>query len=169
MAFAVLVAASVRRVVEKDMTKRERRSYDVAVEALKGEGCRAGGKRLLSTGGGDYPLCQRALYGSWRMVTGYRQDGSILIVAVERHAEEPVAAALADTFPGLSATGRRRSEQPPCCEDAAAPPTLSKELEARLDVVFGLPPKPATRSLRRRHRAQSAGRRGTRRPSGTGA
>lgn len=169
MAFVVLVAASARRVVEKDMRKRERRSFDAAVEALRGKGCRAGGKRLLSTDAADYPLCQRALYGSWRMVTGYRQDGSILIVAVERHLEEPAAAALEDTFPGLSATGRRRSEQPPCCEDAAAPPALSDELEARLAVLYGVPPGPATRRRGRHHRARSAGRRRTRRPSGSGA
>ena len=106
MAFCVLVAASVRRIVEKDMTKHERPAYESAIAALKGEGCRAGGKRLLSTGATDYPLCQRALYGAWRMVTGYRQDGTILIVAVERHVEETVAAALAATFPGLSARGR---------------------------------------------------------------
>ena len=168
MAFVVLVAASVRRVVEKDMTTRERRSYDAAVEALKGEGCRAGGKRLMSTDAGDYPMCQRALYGAWRMVTVYRRDGTILIVAVERHLEESVAAALAETFPGLSATGRRRSEQPPCCEDAAAPPTLSDELEAQLAPLYGLPPNPGvTRSQGRSRRARSAGRRRTPRPSGT--
>jgi len=38
VAFVVLVAASVLRVVEREMTKRERRSYDAAVAALKGEG-----------------------------------------------------------------------------------------------------------------------------------
>lgn len=167
MAFVVLVAASVLRTVEKEMTKRERRTYEVAVQALKGEGCQAGGKRLLSTGGGDYPMCQRALYGSWRMITGYRQDETILIVAVERHHEETVAAMLADTFPGLSARGRRRSEQPPCCEEAAAPPRLGDELEARLASLYGLPPEPAKPSRRPRRRAPSAGRHRTRRPSGT--
>jgi len=143
VAFVVLVAASVQRVVETEMTNRERRSYVAAVQALRGQGCRAGGKRLASTDAADYPLCQRALYGSWRMVTAYRQDSSIFVVAVERHLEESVAAALAETFPGLSATGRRRSEQPPCCEDAAAPPTLSEEVEAQLTPFYGLPPDQA--------------------------
>jgi hypothetical protein len=170
VAFVVLVAESVRRLIDSEMTKRERRSYDAAIEALKGEGCRAGGKRMMSTDAGDYPMCQRALYGSWRMITIYRQDGTILIVAVERHLEETVAAGLADTFPGLSATGRHRSEQPLCCADAAAPPTLSDELEARLASIYGMSDEPsATRRPTRRRRAPSSGRRRTRRPSGTAA
>jgi hypothetical protein len=67
------------------------------------------------------------------MITVYRQDGTIVIIEVGRHTSEtgPVAL-LTEAFPGLSATGRRRSEQPPCCADAAAPPALSEELEARL-------------------------------------
>jgi len=168
VAFVVLVAASVLRVIAREMTRRERRSYDAAVAALKGEGCRAGGKRLLSTQAADYPLCQRALYGRWRMVTGYRRDGSVLIVAVDQHLQETVAAALAKTFPGLSATGRKRSEQPPCCDDAAAPPTLSDELEARLAAVYDLSPAPAATASRRRQ-ARPARPRRTRRPSASGA
>jgi hypothetical protein len=135
VAFTVLVAASVSRIVEKDMTKQERRSYNAPVAALKGEGYRAGGKRLMSTGAGDYPLCQRALYGSWRMVTGYRQDGSILIVAV----------------------------------DAAAPPVLSDDLEARLPSFYGLPAGTGLNRSQTRRRAPSSGRRGTRQPSAIAA
>lgn len=78
-------------------------------------------------------MCQQSLYGDWRMITVYRRDGTVVIIEVGRHASatSPVAL-LAEAFPGLSATGRRRSEQPPCCEDAAAPPALSDELLARL-------------------------------------
>lgn len=169
MGFVVLVAASVRRVVDSDMTKRERRSYDAAVQALKGEGCRAGGKRLMSTGASDYPLCQRALYASWRMVTSYRPDGTIVIVAVQRHVADTVAAGLVETFPGLSATGRRRSDQPPCCEDATAPSALSDELEARVASLYGIRDESGATRRSARRRAPSSGRRRTRRPSGTAA
>jgi hypothetical protein len=137
VAYEVLRVASVGRTVQ-GMTRRERRAYDAAVQALRGEGCRAGGKRLMASAGDEYPLCQRALYGAWRMTTAYRTDGSIVIVALAKHAEdEDPAATLSEIFPGLSARGRRRSEQPLCCEDPAAPPTMSPELERILFEVFG--------------------------------
>ncbi len=136
MAHEVLRVASVGRTVE-GMTRRERRAYDAAVQALRGEGCRAGGKRLMASAGDEYPLCQRALYAAWRMTTAYRADGSIVIVALARHSEnEEPAATLAEIFPGLSARGRRRSEQPTCCENPTAPPTMSAELERILFDVF---------------------------------
>ncbi len=137
MPYTVLRVADLARAVE-EMSKRERRAYEAAVDGLRGEGCRAAGKRVASITADDYPMCQRSLYAAWRMVTVYRQDQSIVIVAVGRHTEagSPISA-LSDSFPGLSATGRRRSEQPPCCEDEAAPPTLSDELEARLAELYG--------------------------------
>jgi hypothetical protein len=61
----------VGRVVAA-MSRRERRAYDAAVQALKGEGCRAGGKRLAAIDDGDYPMCQRSLYGAWRMAHDHR-------------------------------------------------------------------------------------------------
>ncbi len=136
MAYEVLRVASVGRTVE-GITRRERRAYDAAVQALHGEGWRAGGKRLMASAGEEYPLCQRALYGAWQMTTAYRADGSIVIVALTKHTEnEEPAATLAEIFPGLSAKGRRRSEQPPCCENPTAPPTMSPELERILFDVF---------------------------------
>jgi len=136
--YTVLRVADVAREVGL-MSKRERRAYEGAVDALRGEGCRAGGKRVASVAAGDYPICQRSLYRDWRMLTVYRQDKSIVIVALGRHTEtESPGGALAESCPGLSATGRRRSEQPPCCEEEAAPPTLSDELEARLSDLYGI-------------------------------
>jgi hypothetical protein len=63
MEFTVLRVPEVWRTVENELTKRERRAYDAAVEAVRGEGCRAGGKRLAAEDSGDYPMCQRSLYG----------------------------------------------------------------------------------------------------------
>jgi hypothetical protein len=136
----VLRVASVGRVVAA-MSRRERRSYDAAVQALAGEGCAAGGKRLAAIDEGDYPMCQRQLYGAWRMTTVYRPapQESIVIVAVAQHTEhENPNATLAEIFPGLSAVGRRRSDQPPCCDDAQKPPALSGEAETLLLELFGL-------------------------------
>jgi hypothetical protein len=137
--FIVLRVRDVANTVEHEMTRRERRLYDAAVASLKAQGCRAGGKRLASSSGDDYPMCQRSLYGDWRLVTVYRQDDSIVIIELARHTKnENPAQALAESFPGLSATGRRRSEQPPCCQDENAAPTLSDELEGRLFELYGI-------------------------------
>lgn len=138
MAHTVLRVPSVGRVVAA-MSRRERQAYDAAVQALKGEGCRAGGKRLAAIDDADYPMCQRSLYGDWRMTTIYRPppDGGVVIISVARHTErENPNAALAEIFPGLSAEGRRRSEQPPCCDDPQTPPTLSAELDSILFELF---------------------------------
>lgn len=140
MAHTVLRVASVGRAVAA-MTRRERQAYDTAVQALKGNGCRAGGKRLAATGAGDYPMCQRALYGTWRMTTVYRPppDSAVVIVSVARHTRlENPSASLAEIFPGLSAVGRRRSDQPPCCEDPQVPPALSADVESILLDLFGI-------------------------------
>ena len=80
MAYEVLRVPSVGRVVS-GMTGRERRAYEVAVQALRGEGCRGGGKRLSAVGGDDYPMCQRSLYGPWRLTAAFRPDDSIGAVA----------------------------------------------------------------------------------------
>jgi hypothetical protein len=61
--FVVLRVPSVARVVERLM-RRERRAYDAAVQALKGEGCIAGGKRLAAVEDNDHPMCQRSLYAT---------------------------------------------------------------------------------------------------------
>lgn len=138
MAYAVFVVPSVRVAAER-LDRTERRRYDAAVQALKGEGCKAGGKRLAASAESDFPMCQRSLYRAWRLTTVYRLDGSIVIVSLAQHTEsQNPNATLAELFPGLSARGRRRSDQPPCCAAAQAPPVLSAELETRLADIFGV-------------------------------
>jgi hypothetical protein len=138
VAFTVLLVPSVRETADR-LNRTERRAYDAAVAALKGEGCKAGGKRLAAVGGTDYAMCQRSLYRAWRLTTVYRRDGSIVIVALGQHTKrENPNATLADVFPDLSVTGRRRSDQPPCCAEPREPPEMSSELDQRLFVLFGL-------------------------------
>ena len=137
MAFEVRRVRSVRRVVEKELSKRERQDYDAAVADLKGRGCRAGGHRLADVTGGDYPLCARHLYGEWRMFTAYPDSATVVIVAVDRHTESSnPAGKLSEVFPGLSPTGRRRSDKPPCCDDPSKPPQVSPALREALPNVF---------------------------------
>jgi hypothetical protein len=84
MAYEVLRVRSVGAVV-KTLRGDALKAYEAAVTSLKGEGCRGGGKRLAAQGGGDYPLCQRSLYGQWRLTTAYRGDGSIVLIALSEH------------------------------------------------------------------------------------
>ncbi len=106
MPYTVLRVPSVRRTVETDMNGRERRAYDAAVLALKGEGCGAGGKRLAATHAEDYPMCQRPLYASWRMTTVYRKDETIVIVSVAKHTSgENPNVTLAGIFSGAVGHG----------------------------------------------------------------
>lgn len=138
MSFTVLRVPSVGRAADA-MTKRERRDYDAAVEGLKGEGCLAGGKRLADSRSGDYPVCQRSLYASWRLTTVYQPDGTVVIISLAKHTKsDNPSAALAEIFPGLSVTGRRRSDQPPCCKEPTKPPELPPELAEILFALLGV-------------------------------
>ena len=134
----VLRTRSARRAVDR-LDRQARRRYDSAVEELRGRGCAAGGYRLLGDTGENYPLCCRYFYGQWRMHLVFPDADTIVIVSVAQHtADSNPHEALAEVFPGLSATGRRRSAKPPCCEDSVQPPQMSDEARAILDDVFGL-------------------------------
>jgi hypothetical protein len=123
------VAAALRR-----MSAREKRSYEAARDALRGEGCKAGGYRLAAADGDDYPLCCRHLAYTWRMFTAFSdKDERIVIVALDKHdRNHNPTADLAETLSGLSTVGRRRSDKPPCCEDPSKPPPMNEELSELL-------------------------------------
>jgi hypothetical protein len=101
MAFEVLRTPQVRRAVEQ-LRRTQRARHEAARDELRGRGCLAGGYRLASTEGGDYPLCARHLAYAWRMITAYLDDARIVILAVDRHTpENNPAAPLAELLPGL--------------------------------------------------------------------
>ncbi len=128
MPYEVLRTPQVATALQR-MSTRERRSYDAAREALRGEGCNAGGYRLAASEIGDYPLCCRHLTRAWRMFTAYPEEQWIVIVALDEHdRDHNPAAELAQVLPGLATIGRRRSDKPPCCEEAAQPPAMNEEL-----------------------------------------
>jgi len=115
------------------MSVRQKRSYEAAVAALRGEGCKAGGYRLAAAEGDDYPLCCRHLAYAWRMFTAYPDEKRVVIVALDKHERDHnPAAELAEILPGLAAVGRKRSAKPPCCEGAAEPPAMNDELRELL-------------------------------------
>jgi hypothetical protein len=125
------VTAALRR-----MSNREKRSYEAARDALRSEGCKAGGYRLAAADGEDYPLCCRHLAYAWRMFTAFPDDERIVIVALDKHdRKHNPAADLAEALPGLATIGRRRSAKPPCCEDPTEPPALNEELR---ELLYGL-------------------------------
>ena len=130
MPHEVLRTAQVASVLG-GMSAREKRSYEAAVDALRGEGCGAGGARLAAADGDDYPLCCRHLAYAWRMFTAYPRKKQVVIVALDKHERDHNPAAdLAEILPGLATTGRKRSAKPPCCEDAADPPAMNELLSA---------------------------------------
>lgn len=141
MAFEVLRTPQVRDAVQRQMNRTERASYDAGragrLDRLGGRGCVAGGYKLASTDGGDYPLCARHLANAWRMYTAYPDVARVVIVAVDQHTPESnPAASLAETLPGLATVGRRRQDKPPCCEDAASPPPMNDELRKLLENIL---------------------------------
>lgn len=125
------VAEALRR-----MSTREKRSYEAARDALRGEGCRAGGYRLVAAAGDDYPLCCRHLAYTWRMFTAYPREKRVVIVALDKHdrGHNP-AAGLAEALPSLSTVGRRRSGKPPCCDEEDQPPAMNDELRELLALI----------------------------------
>lgn len=129
MPYEVLRTPQVATALQR-MSTRERRSYDAARDALRGEGCKAGGYRLAAAEiGGDYPLCCRHLTRAWRMFTAYSDEQRIVIVALDEHdRDHNPAAELAQVLPGLATIGRRRSDKPPCCEQDEQPPEMNEEL-----------------------------------------
>ena len=129
MPYEVFRTAQVATALQR-MSTRERRSYDAARDALRGEGCKAGGYRLAAADiGGDYPLCCRHLTRAWRMFTAYPDEQRIVIVALDEHdRDHNPAAELAQVLPGLATIGRRRSDKPPCCEEANEAPVMNEEL-----------------------------------------
>lgn len=131
----VLRTPEVAEVLRR-MSSREKRSYEAARDALRGEGCRAGGYRLMAAHGDDYPLCCRHLAYAWRMFTAYPEKELVVIVALDKHdrAHNP-ASELAEALPSLSTVGRRRSEKPPCCDEADEPPAMNDELRELLGAI----------------------------------
>ena len=136
MAYEVLRVASVARTVEgldKARAPRLRRGRaSAARRGLPGGRQAPDGERRRRVSALSARAIRRladddGLPGGWE-----HRDRRL---AKHTENDEP-AATLAEIFPGLSAKGRRRSEQPPCCENPTAPPTMSPELERILFDVF---------------------------------
>ena len=84
-------------------------------------------------------MCCRHLYAAWRLHIVFPDPDTAVIISLAEHTKRANPhAVLAELFPGLAVTGRRRSDKPPCCDDAAMPPRLGEELQATLPHLFQL-------------------------------
>jgi hypothetical protein len=84
MPYEILRAPQVAAALSR-MSAREKRSYEAARDALRNEGCVAGGYRLAAADGDDYPLCCRHLAYAWRMFTTFPDEERIVIFALDKH------------------------------------------------------------------------------------
>jgi hypothetical protein len=136
--FTVLRVPSVAAVADS-ATGPLRKSYETARDELRRDGCRAAGYRLAAAAGGEYPMCCRRLYGAWRMHIVFTAPDTLVIISIAEHTRRANPnAVLAELFPGLSATGRGRSDKPSCCDDPSAPPQLTHDILGDLTDLFRL-------------------------------
>jgi hypothetical protein len=90
MPHEILRTAQVATVLG-GISAREKRSYEAAVDALRGEGCGAGGYRLAAADGDDYPLCCRHLAYAWRMFTAYPRKKQVVISTSAATTRQPIS------------------------------------------------------------------------------
>ncbi len=78
---------------------------------------------MRAESGVDHRICERRFYRDWRMHLVFGDLDDIVVSWVGQHTEdENVHADGARDIPGLSAIGRARDAQPPCCDDMEEPP-----------------------------------------------
>ena len=90
-----------------------KRSYDRHEEALRNEGCRAAGSRLLADDGSLSRYCCLHAYGTWRVITTFDAD-VVSVVGVGRHDDARFSNDLSEAL-GTRAVGVRREQKPGCC------------------------------------------------------
>lgn len=120
--FSVSVARRCEPRV-KGLRGEVKRKFDRVVTELRQRGCEAGGIRMRADTGADHRVCERRFYRDWRLHLVFGDEDDIVISWVGRHNEdEDVHSDGAEAIPGLSAIGRRRDQQPACCDDLEDPP-----------------------------------------------
>ena len=137
MPFDVSVARRADPLV-KGLRGKPKDGFWAAIERLEHEGCRAAHYRMRAPDGTDAHICGLRFYGDWRMHLVFGEDDAIVVSWVGRHTEtENVHVEGAEDIPQLADIGRRREDQPPCCEDPEDPP-VDQDL---VDLVNQLRPR----------------------------
>lgn len=94
-----------------------------AVQRLEHEGCKAADYRMRAPDGDDAHICGLRFYGDWRMHLVFGESDDIVVAWVGRHSDqENVHIDGAEDIPQLVHVGRRRADQPPCCDEFDEPP-----------------------------------------------
>ena len=123
MAYEICETPEAARVHTKVLKGAVRKRYEAFLAELAAQGCKAGGKRLRVHGDQVSRYCARGFYGHWRAHLVFEDATTIVVFAITEHTESSnPKKAIAEVLPEVSASGVRRSEQPPCCEGFDDPP-----------------------------------------------
>lgn len=105
--------------VIRGLRGRARSDYAALEAALKAEGCRAAGYRLLNGTGLPSEFCCKHLRGRWRVITTF-DPGVVAIVAVGEHDGPRFYRNLAKQYE-VGEIGQNRDQRPGCCGEEGWP------------------------------------------------
>jgi len=114
MLFRIQATPAAKKAIES-LPRRTAGRFEQLRQELRSNGCKAGGYRLLSddrTTPSTY--CCKHLDRDWRVVTTFRTERIVRIVAIGRHDGPGFYAGLSSEL-GISSTGQRRDAKPGCC------------------------------------------------------
>ena len=142
MKYTVTVAPRANPRV-KALRGKAKAKFAEAVNRLKHEGCAAGDYRMRASDGSDAHMCGLRFYADWRMHIVFAEHNEIIVAWVGQHTDEenPHVDGAADV-PQLADIGRRREDQPPCCDEPDKAP-IDQELA---DLINALRPPRHSRS-----------------------
>lgn len=103
----------------RELRGRARSDYVALEAALKAQGCRAAGYRLLAETGLPSEFCCKHLTGRWRVITTF-DPGIVVIVAVGEHDGPRFYRTLAKQYE-IGEIGQQRDQRPGCCGDEGWP------------------------------------------------
>jgi hypothetical protein len=121
-AFTVTVARRAAPRVRGLRGKAKDKFWE-AVGRLEHEGCAAAHYRMRAPEGIDAHICGLRFYADSRMHLVFGEQNEIVVAWVGRHNDDENAhIAGAEDVPQLAQIGRRREDQPPCCDEFDEPP-----------------------------------------------
>ncbi len=134
MTFNVTVARRTAPRVRALRGRAQERFWE-AVQRLEDEGCKAAHYRMRAPDGGDAHICGLRFYADWRMHLVFGDHDDIVVAWVGQHSDEenPHIDGAVD-IPELADIGRRRKDQPPCCDEPDKAP-IDQKLVDRINAL----------------------------------